>query len=194
VSPSFFFLYAFSSLVSHTHSSVSQLSTSTGLSDVIGPQIGLRLHSLHKESMIVWPLPAIYQISLPTERPRLSIHNHLLWLCINNMVNWHDPALLVEDYRTSCRLRVSPYHPSQSPIRDSYFHQAEQYCCWYLHVCFIFNDKKACALISRLNDASWEVVITAGFELDVLRGKRPYRWTIWVSASYIVKHHCLKCK
>ncbi|KAI0248208.1 hypothetical protein BJV78DRAFT_1238863, partial [Lactifluus subvellereus] len=27
----------------------------------------------------------------------------------------------------------------------------------------------------------WETVFTAGFELDVLRGKRPYRWTIWVS-------------
>ena len=27
---------------------------------------------------------------------------------------------------------------------------------------------------------SWETVFTMGFELDVLRGKRPYRWTIWV--------------
>ncbi|KAI0246173.1 hypothetical protein BJV78DRAFT_831768 [Lactifluus subvellereus] len=26
----------------------------------------------------------------------------------------------------------------------------------------------------------WETVFTAGFELDVLRGKQPYRWTIWV--------------
>jgi len=26
----------------------------------------------------------------------------------------------------------------------------------------------------------WETVLTAGFELDVLRGKRPYRWTIWL--------------
>ncbi|KAI0246154.1 hypothetical protein BJV78DRAFT_192681 [Lactifluus subvellereus] len=26
----------------------------------------------------------------------------------------------------------------------------------------------------------WEIVFTAGFELDVLRGKRPYRWTIWL--------------
>jgi len=25
----------------------------------------------------------------------------------------------------------------------------------------------------------WETVITVGFELDVLQGKRPYRWTIW---------------
>ncbi|KAI9510095.1 hypothetical protein F5148DRAFT_1282291 [Russula earlei] len=26
----------------------------------------------------------------------------------------------------------------------------------------------------------WETVFTAGFELDVLRRKRPYRWTIWL--------------
>ncbi|KAI9442708.1 hypothetical protein H4582DRAFT_2073297 [Lactarius indigo] len=25
----------------------------------------------------------------------------------------------------------------------------------------------------------WETVFTVGFELDVLRGKRPYKWTIW---------------
>ncbi|KAI0245060.1 hypothetical protein BJV78DRAFT_741710 [Lactifluus subvellereus] len=26
----------------------------------------------------------------------------------------------------------------------------------------------------------WETVFTAGFELDILRGKQPYRWTIWL--------------
>ncbi|KAI0291213.1 hypothetical protein B0F90DRAFT_1778553 [Multifurca ochricompacta] len=26
----------------------------------------------------------------------------------------------------------------------------------------------------------WEILFTAGFELDVLKGKRPYRWTIWI--------------
>jgi hypothetical protein len=31
------------------------------------------------------------------------------------------------------------------------------------------------------NNASWEFMLTAGFEFDVLRGKRPYRRTIWVS-------------
>ncbi|KAI9456853.1 hypothetical protein BJY52DRAFT_1224092 [Lactarius psammicola] len=29
----------------------------------------------------------------------------------------------------------------------------------------------------------WETVFTAGFELNVLRGKQPYRWTIWYSSS-----------
>ncbi|KAI0048708.1 hypothetical protein FA95DRAFT_1557795 [Auriscalpium vulgare] len=26
----------------------------------------------------------------------------------------------------------------------------------------------------------WEICTTCGFELDVLRGRRPYRWTIWI--------------
>jgi len=33
----------------------------------------------------------------------------------------------------------------------------------------------------------WETVFTAGFELDVLRGKRPYRWTIWL---YLGTRYC----
>jgi len=36
------------------------------------------------------------------------------------------------------------------------------------------------ALISSFDKLSWETVFTAGFELDVLRRKRPYRWTIWL--------------
>ncbi|KAI0047200.1 hypothetical protein FA95DRAFT_1606294 [Auriscalpium vulgare] len=29
----------------------------------------------------------------------------------------------------------------------------------------------------------WEIATTFDYELDVLRGKRPYRWTIWVHSS-----------
>ena len=35
-------------------------------------------------------------------------------------------------------------------------------------------------LISAYNNLSWETVFTAGFELDVIRRKRPYKWSIWV--------------
>lgn len=36
----------------------------------------------------------------------------------------------------------------------------------------------------------WETVITLGFELDVLRGKRPYRWTLWL---YLGTRYTLLC-
>jgi hypothetical protein len=64
---------------------------------------------------------------------------------------------------------------------------------FYMFV-FVFDDRKACALISSCNDPSWETVITAGFELDVLRGKRPYRWTIWVSALYYAEPRRPQCR
>ncbi|KAH9173730.1 hypothetical protein EDB89DRAFT_685629 [Lactarius sanguifluus] len=35
----------------------------------------------------------------------------------------------------------------------------------------------------------WETVMTAGFELDVLRGKQPYRWTIWIYLG--TRYSCL---
>ena len=36
--------------------------------------------------------------------------------------------------------------------------------------------------LRRVNTSiSWEIVLTAGFELDMLRGKQPYRQTIWAS-------------
>ena len=48
-------------------------------------------------------------------------------------------------------------------------------------------------LILTYNHLSWETVLTAGFELDVLRRKRPYRWTIWVSSlQHTWAHHHLK--
>jgi hypothetical protein len=51
-----------------------------------------------------------------------------------------------------------------------------------LYMCvFNFIRRTARTDIRVENNLSWETVFTAGFELDVLRGKRPYRWTIWVS-------------
>ncbi|KAI0248120.1 hypothetical protein BJV78DRAFT_1239152 [Lactifluus subvellereus] len=49
----------------------------------------------------------------------------------------------------------------------------------------VYADYRAFLAMIKLDHAIagiyiWETVFTAGFELDVLRGKRPYRWTIWV--------------
>jgi len=55
------------------------------------------------------------------------------------MVNWNDPAVLLNDYFAYAKL-------------------SHAFAGLYI----------------------WELLVTAGFELDVLRGKRPYRWTIWL--------------
>ena len=42
--------------------------------------------------------------------------------------------------------------------------------------------------LQQLN-LSWETVFTAYFELDMLRRKRPYKWTIWVSSFHPTRPH-----
>ncbi|KAI0248159.1 hypothetical protein BJV78DRAFT_842058 [Lactifluus subvellereus] len=46
----------------------------------------------------------------------------------------------------------------------------------------VFNDYLALTKLDHVIAGIyiWETVFTAGFELDVLRGKRPYRWSIWL--------------
>ena len=42
-------------------------------------------------------------------------------------------------------------------------------------------------------DVSWEYLTALDYEWDVIRGKRPYRWTIWVCSLcftlYYVEYH-----
>jgi hypothetical protein len=58
-----------------------------------------------------------------------------------------------------------------------------------IYMCVQARYARRRAWMSTNNNLSWETVFTAGFELDVLRGKRPYKWTIWVSA-FVVLCHC----
>jgi hypothetical protein len=51
-----------------------------------------------------------------------------------------------------------------------------------IYMCVLLRWRKSAHSYLSCNNLSWETVFTAGFELDVLRGKRPYRWTIWVSS------------
>jgi hypothetical protein len=39
----------------------------------------------------------------------------------------------------------------------------------------------SCTLIRT---SSWEYFTTLDFELDIIRGRRSYRWTIWVSSDW----------
>ena len=96
------------------------------------------------------------------------------------MVNWHDPAVINKDYRAFPSYCINPMTPQQSYSRSD---QVGSCPCRYLHVCpHSYAERLVHLLI--YNNLSWETVLTAGFELDVLRGKRPYKWTIWVSRLY----------
>ena len=103
--------------------------------------------------------------------------SQLLRTFTNKMVNSHNFAIILQDYSVSCDLCVSQH---RHWLSLSCFHQAESYTWRHLHVCSSSYAGKR-ALIPSCNNLSWETVFTAGFELDVLQRKRPYRWTIWVS-------------
>ncbi|KAI0246167.1 hypothetical protein BJV78DRAFT_194485 [Lactifluus subvellereus] len=80
------------------------------------------------------------------------------------MVNWNDPSVLYKDYFALIKLDhaiAGIYMCAHSPTQESE------------HRCELTTS------VGRL--------FTAGFELDVLRGKRPYRWTIWL---YLGTRYC----
>jgi len=54
--------------------------------------------------------------------------------------------------------------------------------CVRLHI----QESWVLTLVELATKLSWETVLTTGFEMDVLRRKRPYKWTIW-GRLYIIQ-------
>ena len=78
--------------------------------------------------------------------PNLDLH--VLRRCVNKMVNWHDPAILLKDYSTPWSL-CSRYRPWQSP--NSWLRQAEprHYRCLHVSVTIRQEDHYRGSLDSR---------------------------------------------
>ncbi len=99
------------------------------------------------------------------------------------MAKWHDPVRLLRDY---CALPspIVALTPTQCltnyllVVVTKLLHAiASLYMCAHPHM------QKWPTLILMIHTFSWETVFTAGFELNILRGKQPYKWTIWVRCS-----------
>ena len=103
------------------------------------------------------------------------------------MVNYHDPIVLQQDI---CAFPfVAKYIDSGSQLTsfDSGRVGFLACCGWTLLVCLPRS-----TLITYLNNKdrynpviifSWEFVTTLDYEWSVIRGHRPFRWTIWVSIN-----------
>lgn len=98
--------------------------------------------------------------------------------CLIKMVFWHDPVVLEKDYCTFSDQFVNPMSSRLS--YNSGCCEARSCCRRYLYVRSL-SYSGTHKTISAHKSPSWETVLTADFELEVLRGKKPYRWTIWVS-------------
>ena len=58
----------------------------------------------------------------------------------------------------------------------------------YMCVRLCWQEAQTDIELQQLN-LRWETVFTADFELDMLRRKRPYKWTIWVSLFHPTQPH-----
>ncbi len=96
------------------------------------------------------------------------------------MVNWHDLAQTLQDYCALPIVALTRCRPDKLPTSRSYQAASRRRQCLHVRSC-LFREMPTLILTYTLT--SWETVFTAGFELNILRGKLPYRWTIWVGCS-----------
>ncbi len=103
------------------------------------------------------------------------------------MVDYHNPVTISRE--ASAYVFYSGAGTC-SPIKRSVFSTAAIVKFWHVvDGIFMYVTLPAlAALASSLNvtaqprpsASSWEFFTTLDFEWDVIRGRRPYRWTIWV--------------
>src|SRR5260221_317651 len=96
------------------------------------------------------------------------------------MVNFRDPVIAEKDYRAHA------IHDLLSGIQmliNCSLNSGSQEPLWYymrhIPVCPYPTSTSRCNL-GPTPISSWEYFTTLHYELDVMRGHRPYRWTIWV--------------
>ncbi|KAN0118718.1 hypothetical protein V8E52_004829 [Russula decolorans] len=79
------------------------------------------------------------------------------------MVNFHDPTTIIRESGASIP-------------------EVLEFCGWYLYVglALIGTLPFRCDNSILIGTPSWEYMITLDYEWNVIRGRRPYRWTIWI--------------
>jgi hypothetical protein len=95
------------------------------------------------------------------------------------MVNFREPIVLFKDFGTyASEASLWIWNDQVNPFFNSGASEALACFRWRLFVCclpFTGCSSDVIALLVR-----WEFFTTMDFEWNVIRGRRPYRWTIWV--------------
>jgi hypothetical protein len=100
---------------------------------------------------------------------------------------WSTGLIPLSSLKTIVRFLVIMWTRYRTGSHYSRSYQARSCHYRYLYVCsWLYTRNHAWA--SANNILSWETLFTAGFELEVLKGKRPYRWTIWVSYQPTIRY------
>ena len=102
------------------------------------------------------------------------------------MVNYHAPDVVLQGFCAYYAFEAK-YMGSESQLTFSDSDSGENlaFCGWTLLVSRAAG--RSAHNISNNNNpsliSSWEFVTTLDYEWSVIRGHRPYRWTIWVRIS-----------
>ena len=95
------------------------------------------------------------------------------------------PRIAVRVFSLSLELRRSPDLPSSNT------QGALAFCGWFLYVgLHHWHFAVTMCHIAHFRTSSWEFLITLDYEWNIIRGRRRYRWTIWVCIdSFFVLRH-----
>lgn len=96
------------------------------------------------------------------------------------MVNYHDPAVIAQNYSMYTFVAKHTSWWSQLTSFGSGIVEALACCSWALLVCLPFDLIAYRITIIRYLISSWEFVTTLDYEWRVFRKRLPFRWTIWV--------------
>ena len=96
------------------------------------------------------------------------------------MVNFRDPAVIAQDARAYSSVAILQHPTNYSFISGD--DQAVAHRERSLHVSSSRRISGTChgASFNPILTPSWEFVTTLNYEWDVIRGRHPYRRTIWV--------------
>ena len=115
-----------------------------------------------------------------TSTPRLAVLS-------SKMTNFSDPVVQLKDFGAyafalGARLWTLDSGPTDPTFLNSGSPEllAHNDRDLYVRVLYCVNLLLSC---TSIRTSSWEYVTTLDFELDIIRGRRSYRWTIWVCSD-----------
>jgi hypothetical protein len=105
------------------------------------------------------------------------------------MVNYHDPVVVAQDF---CESTFVVKHARELVELADFFlqwHYRSSGMLWLDFTCVsalpLVPFARIAYLIIRRFISSWEFVTTLDYEWSVIRGRRPYVWTIWVRGNAV---------
>jgi len=102
------------------------------------------------------------------------------------MVNFHDPVQIRQDFSAYASLTWLPITDFACPLTVTTKNIQAIVCGLYLWV--DIRQRLALPYHTTYTPSAfrWEFITTLDYEWNVIRGRQPYRWTIWVRTHWLL--------